>query len=107
MPTCVRVRVCVCACLCCVCVLASSVDVWDDAVWHALAIFVPCRSVLCTALVIIPAFAVDEKSSKVNDVKVRQDAGKAAGKAPGESHEEVAKVVDVTGKAPPPRGNAH
>ena len=28
-----------------------------------------------------------------------------AGKAPGESHEEVAKVVDVTGKAPPPRGN--
>lgn len=55
--------------------IAESVDIREDPVRDAAAIFVPCQTILSQALMFIPSFSVDQKQSEVEYVEIRQGVG--------------------------------
>ncbi len=56
-------------------------------------------------LLVIALLSVDEQRGEVDRVEVGNDVIEAGRQAPGETHDHIAKVVNVTRHAPPARGD--
>mmetsp|Transcript_31262 Transcript_31262/g.58285 ORF Transcript_31262/g.58285 Transcript_31262/m.58285 type:complete len:275 (+) Transcript_31262:79-903(+) len=74
----------------------------DYAPAHNRAIRVPIFAVLLLAGVLVAHFPVNEQSSEVDGVEVRDDVVEPARQTPRPSHDPVAEVVDVPRNSPPP-----
>lgn len=58
---------------------AASVDIGQDSVRHALAVFPPGQAVLLQALLLIPGLTVHQQRSEIEEVEVGQQVGHPCG----------------------------
>ena len=72
-----------------------SVHVWNESVGDVRAILVPVPAVLEATGGVVAHVPVDEETSKVNGVEVRDDVSDSAREAPSETHKPVPRVIDV------------
>ena len=80
------------------------IDVWHDSPLYLGAVQTPVLSILLLTCLVITSLPVDEERSKVEAVEVRDNGWhgvKATRKAPTESHDPIAEVVDMPAHAPP------
>jgi squalene monooxygenase len=76
----------------------------DDSIRHFFAIEVPVRAVAHRTHAVVTPLAVNQQDDEIAEVEIRQRAAEQTREAPGQTHQQIAKIVHVPCHAPPSRG---
>src|SRR5437773_73545 len=79
----------------------ASVDVGNQAVRDAAAVLAPVRAVLLAAIALVPTEPMEQEEREAQRVHVGHEGPEPTRERPRPVHQEIARVVDVAGAAPP------